>query len=338
MDYGRVIKDAWNLTWRYRFLWVLGLFAGGGVQSCGSGSGSSYNFNQSDYRRMPPESRQVVDAVGAWVQANAGLLIALVLLQGFLAIALAVVSFIARGGLSRAGADLRRGRLISSSDAWQYGLRFFWRYLGLSVLATLIVIGVLVGLALIGALFFGLASILGGAIQVVVIVLGAIVGFVAVLMLIAFSVGLSLTLVLAQRAIAIEDVGVFEAISRGFRLLVRRLGPTLVFWLLQIVLSIGAFIALAVVLAVVAVPLALLGVLIYALSSGIATPVIVYGVVAFLVFLAAALFASAIVNTFFWHYWTCAYLDLMAPSAPEAVVPPPPTEPYAPIPPTEPTI
>ena len=31
MDYGRLIQEAWALTWRYRFLWVLGCFAGGAV-------------------------------------------------------------------------------------------------------------------------------------------------------------------------------------------------------------------------------------------------------------------------------------------------------------------
>ena len=30
MDNGRLLHDAWRLTWRHRFLWVLGLFAGGG--------------------------------------------------------------------------------------------------------------------------------------------------------------------------------------------------------------------------------------------------------------------------------------------------------------------
>ena len=39
MDYGALVSRAWNLTWRHRFLWILGLFAGGGVSSCGSGAG-----------------------------------------------------------------------------------------------------------------------------------------------------------------------------------------------------------------------------------------------------------------------------------------------------------
>jgi hypothetical protein len=41
MDYGALIREAWGTTWRHRFLWVLGLFAGGavGVSAGGGGNG-----------------------------------------------------------------------------------------------------------------------------------------------------------------------------------------------------------------------------------------------------------------------------------------------------------
>ena len=40
MDFGAIIKRAWQITWRYKALWVLGVFAGvSGCQSGGSGGG-----------------------------------------------------------------------------------------------------------------------------------------------------------------------------------------------------------------------------------------------------------------------------------------------------------
>lgn len=39
MNYSELVAEAWRLTWRHRFLWVLGLFAGGGL---GGGFGNSY--------------------------------------------------------------------------------------------------------------------------------------------------------------------------------------------------------------------------------------------------------------------------------------------------------
>ena len=41
MDYGRLLGDALELTRRYRFLWLLGLFAGSSTCS------PSFNFNTS---------------------------------------------------------------------------------------------------------------------------------------------------------------------------------------------------------------------------------------------------------------------------------------------------
>jgi hypothetical protein len=44
MGFGDIIKRAWKITWRYRALWVLGLFAGVTGSSGGGGGGGNYNF------------------------------------------------------------------------------------------------------------------------------------------------------------------------------------------------------------------------------------------------------------------------------------------------------
>ena len=41
MEYGKLIRDAWNITWRYRFLWVLGLLAGGSAGLPGLNGGAA---------------------------------------------------------------------------------------------------------------------------------------------------------------------------------------------------------------------------------------------------------------------------------------------------------
>ena len=41
MDYGDIIKRSWRITWRYKALWVLGIFAG--VSGCQAGGGSGGN-------------------------------------------------------------------------------------------------------------------------------------------------------------------------------------------------------------------------------------------------------------------------------------------------------
>src|SRR5207253_51647 len=88
MDNGRLLQDAWRLTWRYRFLWVLGLFAG---SSCNF----SFNFPSGNLPRegprggtVDPELRRVLDAVGAWGAAHLGLLVTLAVLGALLGIIL----------------------------------------------------------------------------------------------------------------------------------------------------------------------------------------------------------------------------------------------------------
>ena len=34
MEYGVLIRQAWSTTWRYRFLWLLGVLAGGSSSAC----------------------------------------------------------------------------------------------------------------------------------------------------------------------------------------------------------------------------------------------------------------------------------------------------------------
>ena len=46
MDYGEIITRAWNITWKNKFLWVLGFLAA--LTSIGSNSNSIQNsYNES---------------------------------------------------------------------------------------------------------------------------------------------------------------------------------------------------------------------------------------------------------------------------------------------------
>jgi len=44
------LKRAWEITWRWKILWFLGLLASLG-QGGGGGGGSNYQFSSSDWER-----------------------------------------------------------------------------------------------------------------------------------------------------------------------------------------------------------------------------------------------------------------------------------------------
>jgi hypothetical protein len=136
MDYGSLIRRSWYLTWDYRFLWVLGLFATSTVGSCSptsAGNGFQWRPDSFDATSLyTPELGQALQQVDPFLSRNIALffigVVALVLLA---ALAFFIVSIIAQGGMAEATASLALGRPTRAGDAWGAGLRMFWRASGL---------------------------------------------------------------------------------------------------------------------------------------------------------------------------------------------------------------
>jgi len=104
---------------------------------------------------------------------------------------------------------------------------------------------------------------------------------------------------------------------RAHRLLRKRLGRSLLVWLISIGVSIALGIGLACALALVAVPLFILGAFLATGSSAAIVPLVILGVVLLVpIALVVQGFVAAEIST----YWTLAFrrLDLDYPPAPAA--------------------
>jgi hypothetical protein len=86
----------------------------------------------------------------------------------------------------------------------------------------------------------------------------------------------------------------------------------LLVWLIQLAVSIGAGIALLIVLLLVAFVLTLPAIILAA--PGYTTAAIVAGIVAALILLPILIVAAGAIGTFGHSYWTLAYLRLVAPT------------------------
>src|SRR5205823_131913 len=64
---------------------------------------------------------------------------------------------------------------------------------------------------------------------------------------------------LGSRALVLEQLGAVASIARGHRLLIKRLGRTLIVWLLSIAVGVVIGVATTVVLAIVFIPLLIVG-------------------------------------------------------------------------------
>jgi hypothetical protein len=314
MEYGALIKGAWATTWRHRFLWLLGLFAGG-ASGFSPTAGGGVNFQGLGPTGSPPggpgaapeDVAGAATAAGQWVAGNAGLLLTGFAVLAVLALAWTVLSLIAQGGLAEATVDLAEGRETTLGRAWRTGLRLVWRYLGLYLvlfglailvaLALAALVGLLVAIGSGGAGGAGVAVLLGFVLGVPLVVFGIVAG-----------VALGIVVTYALRAIADEDAGPLAALGSGWRLLRRHPGESLLVWLISLALGVGAAVVVGLAVGVLVVPLVLLGIGVWNLAGTEAT--VGYGVLAGLLVLAIVAGVGAVLNTFFWSYWSQAYVRL----------------------------
>ncbi len=263
MNYGQLLSRAWNIVWDNKFLILLGvLVALGSGGNSGLSTGSNFNSGgletgfetptpPSEMPEMPemPDFQQPGRGFRNPLQTVlSGVPVALALLLGGLAlvlgIAIWVVSTIARGGLIAGVNNIDAGGPSSFSQAWQAGWQKIGRLLGISILPMLPVLV----MGAIGLVLFltsaGVSTAFGERIG-----LPAMGNLMAVLGLIGCVV-VPITLVLgllsafANRACMLEDLGVFDAYSRGFSMLTNNFGSALVLFLIQIGIGLAMGIAM----------------------------------------------------------------------------------------------
>ncbi|MCL5110564.1 MAG: hypothetical protein M1401_17200 [Chloroflexi bacterium] len=310
MDYGALIGRAWQLTLRYRFLWLLGLFAGGTVGSCSPGT--SYRTNGPEVQSVSPTAMEMGRAITAWLSQNLGVMVAIFAFFILLGLAWLIISLIAQGAMARATLDLARGLPVTLGAAWSTGLHYFGRFLLLWL--------ILIGLGILMAVAVGIVVTIGGALafaveslRVVLAILGVLALIVGVVVGIAVAVLLGVVVAYAQRVIVHRDAGPWQALVIGYELLRLRFGPSLLLWLISLALTIGAGIAVAIVAVVALIPLAGVAAIIWFTAGGLSILLIVYAALAAVVFLLLLWTLGGAINTYFWNYWTLAYLQLSAP-------------------------
>lgn len=298
MNYKSLIREAWATTWRYRFLWIFGILAGG-VSFGGNSNWRAENGDQlSQY--MSPSAQATATAFAAWVQANVGMVVVGALLFGLVGFVLGVI---AEGSLVEATADVALGRPTSFLRAWDEGRHVFWRYVGMWLIVA--------GIAILAALAVGVLVAIGVAIGAAtqstpLIAFMALLGVVLGIALIAAGVGFSITVTYALRAIAVEEMGAFAGLGAGWALFRTHIGQSLATWGIGLALSI----VVGTVLGAIAFGLAALagGFGLFATLEISAMTILAAAVVALV-----GLVVAGAVNTFFWDYWTLAYLRLAHP-------------------------
>jgi hypothetical protein len=314
MDYGRVLTRAWEITWRWKILWILGFLAALGSGSGGGGT-SSYTTSSNDWPYGWGYTYHEPYIPPGLIAA----IIGLACLAVIIAIALWVVSVIARGGLIAGVQQVEEQEHTSFGLAWRAGARRFWTLFGIGILTAIpmiiLVVAAIVVLVMmfVGSGFAFTSSDAAGATGIVTSILCSC-GFCCGLIIV--SIILQQIRIYAERAAIVEDLGWIEAFTRGWNVLKANLGPTIIYWLIFFAIGIALFIIIGVVLTATAFPFVAL---VANIDPGpwLFAPICAGG----LVFMIVGALVSAIVQTYTSATWTLAYREMIGLSGPPAAEP-----------------
>lgn len=316
MDYGALLKRAWNIIWRNKIMWLFGFLI-----ALGSGGGPNANFQVSGpwpgRASVPPE----VERSLSQLLADRTLIITIVIV--ILAVALLIkliLALLAALGHS-AMVDMAREADEVGATNFRTGWRTSWR----KMLPTFF-IRFLVWLPLFVILLAGTIPVLVSLIPL--ITSGKLrepeVAFPVVLLSAwaclapACCIGWLLTIplhvleTLAIRALVLEGHGIWSSFRRSWEVLKTNLGDLIIVWLIVLVIDIGAII-------VIALPLSLLAfaVLLPLALAAIVAPILLAPMI--LVILLLALGSAAlrsVPEAYKSTTWTLAYRQWIARPAP----------------------
>jgi hypothetical protein len=289
VPYLELIKEAFGIVRHHRYLWFYGVFAGG----------ASVNFPS----RFPAGSSD--GSSGGSTSVDPGVVIAILAVVLILALVFIALSVISQGALADSVAATRSGEHGSFGTAWRFGLRSFWRVLGLLFLTGLAAIVVLL------AVVIPVASVIILAVSThntaVIVVTSIAAALPALLILIALFIFIGVTIQLSLRHLVLARARIFESVAAGWRLVRDNLLPSGAMLLIQYAANFVGSILISLVVLLLSLPAIIL------LIAGVKTAGIVAAVLAGLIVIPAGLTAYGALGAFNHSLWTLAYLELSRP-------------------------
>jgi hypothetical protein len=325
MDHLKILRRAWEITWRYRVLWVFGVILAlttSSWQMSSSSSSSSSGGNGGDYSwgyQFEDLSPQAQDALIAAI-------IGLVCLVVFLVIVGVIARYVAEAALIRMVDDYEQ---TGRRRGVRQGFRLGWSRATLRLFLIDLLLFLPVALGFIVLALFTLAPLLlwatdnpaAGAVGTV-----ATVGlcFLTILLAIVAVVALTLLARFCRRVCVLERLDVIESVRQGYAIVRRHLKDVGIMWLIMVGVDLAWAAAMVPVIILLVIVGALLGGVLALIAGGLtalaagggAMPWIVAVVVGAPIFLAVLIVPLAclggLVETFKSSTWTLTYRELRA--------------------------
>jgi len=325
MDYGEIIRRAWRITKKYKYLWIFGfilaLFGGrgGGGRGGYNGSNLSNSFQYTFRRReiaLSTVFQQFLFKLQSFLINNISLIILFAIFMIILAITGFILYIIADGGLIGSVKNIDDGEENSLKKGFKIGSHYFWRMLGKNLLIALIVILIVLFLIFSFLAIYFLTPISQNkpfSLYNIGIILVFIILFF--ILMIPFMIFLRILNDYSSRFIVIKNNRIIESIKNSFKLIISNVKHTIIIALILFAIGIIVSIILFIIFLIIAIPAALLIFSIYRIGSIAFSLVLAALALLFLIILSA--FLNGIRKTFSSSTWTLTFLQLTKPKTSE---------------------
>ena len=306
-NFGEVLTRAWQITWKYKVLWIFGILAGcsNGGGGGGGGGNTGYSTGPSEFN-LPPEIRRLVSMMEnlvAWVENNLWIFIVI----GLAVLVLIVISIflgtIGKIGLIKGSYQAEMGaEKLAFGELFSASMPYFWRVFGLSLLIWLAVLLLFLPLILLGVITAGVAFL-------------CLLPVICLLIPLGFAVGVIIEQ--ANRAIVLEDLGIFDGLKRGWDISRANVGPLIVMGLILFGISLVLGIIIALPIFIVVFPT----IFAFAIGEGQSFTPLYVALACICLYAPVSWVLNGILNTFAQSAWTLTYMRLtQKPETPEAPV------------------
>jgi hypothetical protein len=300
MNYGNVLRRAWQVTWQYRILWAFGLLAGLNAQ---------FRFNlQAD--SLPPEARRWIrEFISSPVFIPA--MVGTVLLFLIIGLVVSVLQALGHSALVDQVSQIEDGSSPTLRAGWEAGKRHVW-----PVFLIVFLLGLPAGIVLLAGMlpfFIPLmrdlthydTGVLSDPDTLMVRLFACFAP--ACCLGVILSIGADLIRQLAVRIRVLEGQPVWRSIIGGWEFLRDNLGQVGTFWLIILGIRIGVGLVLAIPMCLLVMGM----VAPFAFLLNTAFPVAVAGLCGVaIVFWVLGIAINSLIETFFSTSWTLAYRDI----------------------------
>ncbi|MEI8060957.1 MAG: hypothetical protein WCG99_01530 [Candidatus Berkelbacteria bacterium] len=305
MKWKEILLKAFEYIKKYRALWYLGILAALTEGGSGSNFSSMKNSTSGNSGGLTDTMQSSLLRASDWVSNNQTEVIVIFLAFVLISLIILYISYSARAGLIHSIDKAESGgKKPEFHEAFHAGQKYFWRFLGLSLLMALMIFAVAFVLVGLIAIFI----ILVAAVSMWFLIVAIPVGLLLVFGIVLLAVYLGWILQLAFREVVIKEKSISAAFTGARELIHHNFTNVVLAWLIQAAVNLVAGIAMAIVVLVIGGALFAIGVGIY--FAGGLSAVLAYGSIAIILFIALALFISGIIAAYISTYWTIVYKNL----------------------------